>query len=90
MISFEKVMTAHSLKALSVTRARAVVLKATQKKASARDGSALEMRMELLERCEPANEAFNMFRSGLLPFENLVKSLQRPSALELPILNIHT
>jgi serine/threonine-protein kinase len=33
-----------------------VVLKATQKKASERYQSALEMRMDLFERCEPANE----------------------------------
>ncbi|MDP2343381.1 MAG: PEGA domain-containing protein [Deltaproteobacteria bacterium] len=33
-----------------------VVLKATQKRSSERYGTALELRMDLFERCEPANE----------------------------------
>jgi serine/threonine protein kinase len=42
---------------VGVTPAMAeVVLKATQKRASDRYASALDMRMDLFERCEPANE----------------------------------
>ena len=75
---------------VGVTEAMAdVVLKATKKKASERYATALDMRMDLFERCEPANESEvrryldELFPPNAIPRATRIQML-RKAQLEKP------
>ena len=72
---------------LGVTSAMAeVVLKATKKKASERYATALDMRMDLFERCDPANEGDvkryldDLFPPNAIPRATRIQMLRKANA----------